>query len=81
MTTTTTAKKLPDYLAFVPIQRTGQPTKYAKVGVGFTYRNGSIGLLYDAIALSGQIVLVGIDDELPETVSYGAPSGSSSSGR
>jgi hypothetical protein len=68
-----TTKKRPDYLAFVPIQRAGQPPKFAKVGVGFTYRNRSIGLLYDAIPLSGQIVLVGIDDQLPEAVSYGPP--------
>ena len=67
------AKKRPDYLAYVPIRRTGQPPKYAKVGVGFTYKNGSIGLLYDAVPLSGQIVLVGIDDGLPEAVSHGAP--------
>jgi hypothetical protein len=73
MTDTKPARKRPDYLALAPITRDGHPPKLARIGVAFNYKNGSIGVLYDAVPLAGQILLVGIDDDLPETVSYGAP--------
>lgn len=73
MTESNNTKKRPDYIAYAAIERSGQPPKFARIGVGFTYKNGSIGLLYDAIPLSGQLIVVDIDDELPATVSYGSP--------
>ena len=69
-------KKRPDYLAYAVHSQGGDlGPKYIRIGVGFTYRNGSIGVIYDAIPLSGQIVLLGIDQEAkPTALSYGHPS-------
>ena len=69
-------KKRPDYLAYAVHSQGGElGPKYLRIGVGFTYRNGSIGVIYDAIPLSGQIVLLGIDQEAkPTAISYGHPS-------
>jgi hypothetical protein len=74
-TTTENAKKRPDYLAYAVHSQGGAAgPKYTRIGVGFTYRNGSIGVMYDAIPLSGQIVLLGIDqEEKPTAISYGHP--------
>jgi hypothetical protein len=66
-------KKRPDYIAFVPRQRSGQSPQYVRIGVGFTYKNGSIGVLYDAIPLAGQIILLAMDAEKPSVLSYGSP--------
>src|SRR5262249_37700181 len=44
-----------------------------RAGCAFTYRNGSIGVLFDLTPLAGQIVLVGIDDGQPEGVLFGHP--------
>jgi hypothetical protein len=65
--------KKPDYIAYVPRPRSGQAPHYVRIGVGFIYKNGSIGVLYDAIPLAGQIVLLGIDADKPATISYGSP--------
>ncbi len=72
---TGTAKKRPDYLAYAVHSQGGAAgPKYTRIGVGFIYRNGSIGIMYDAIPLSGQIVLLDIDqEEKPTAVSYGSP--------
>lgn len=72
---TTTAKKRPDYVAYIPVpSRTdGQPPRLIRAGCGFTYKNGSIGVLYDLTPLSGQVILVGIDDDAPEQMLYGRP--------
>jgi hypothetical protein len=69
------AKKRPDYLAYAAGSQGGAAgPKYTRIGVGFTYKNGSIGVMYDAIPLSGQIVLLGIDqEEKPTAISYGHP--------
>ncbi len=74
-TNTNTGKKRPDYLAYAIHSLGGAAgPKYTRIGVGFTYKNGSIGVMYDAIPLSGQIVLLGIDqEEKPTAVSYGHP--------
>jgi hypothetical protein len=71
----TKATKKPNYVAYsVHSQGGAAGPKYTRIGVGFTYRNGSIGVMYDAIPLSGQIVLLGIDqEEKPTAVSYGHP--------
>ena len=69
------SKKRPDYLAYAVYSQGGDlGPKYVRIGVGFTYKNGSIGVIYDAIPLSGQIVLLGIDqEEKPAALSYGHP--------
>jgi hypothetical protein len=69
------AKKRPDYLAYAVVsQGNNAGPKYTRIGVGFTYKNGSIGVIYDAIPLAGQIVLLGIDQEdKPTAISYGQP--------
>jgi hypothetical protein len=71
--TTGKGKKRPDYLAFAVRPQAGGGPKYIRIGVGFTYKNGSIGVMYDATPLSGQIVLLGPDGAKPATLSYGAP--------
>lgn len=75
MTTDTTAKKRPDYIAFIPqpSRLTGQPPRLVRAGCAFTYKNGGIGLLFDLVPLSGQVILVGIDDPQPESILYGHP--------
>lgn len=74
-TTTRPAKKRPDYIAFIPqpSRATGQPPRLIRAGCAFTYKNGSIGVLYDLTPLSGQIILVGIDDEQPGQILFGHP--------
>lgn len=73
MTDTKATKKRPDYLALAPIRRDGRPPLLARIGVGFNYRNGSIGVLYDGTPLSGHILLVGTDDEPPQAVNHSHP--------
>ena len=70
------AKKRPDYLAYAVLSQSNNAgPKYIRIGVGFTYKNGSIGVMYDATPLSGQIVLLGIDQQdKPTAISYGHPS-------
>src|SRR5436305_15271815 len=71
----TTSRKRPDFIAYaVRTQGENAGPKYTRIGVGFNLKNGGISVLYDAIPLSGQIVLLGIDqDEQPAAVSYGSP--------
>src|SRR5271156_2408011 len=70
----TTSKRRPDFIAYaVRSQAENAGPKYTRIGVGFTYKNGGIGIMYDAIPLSGQIVLVAPDAEKPTAVSYGSP--------
>jgi hypothetical protein len=68
-------KKRPEYLAYAVHSQGGSAgPKYTRIGVGFTNRNQSISVMYDAIPLSGQIVLLGIDqEEKPSAISYGHP--------
>ncbi|MBA4068168.1 MAG: hypothetical protein C0501_31605 [Isosphaera sp.] len=75
MTTTQSAKKRPDYIAFIPqpSRVTGQPPRLIRAGCAFTYKNGSIGVLFDLTPLAGQVVLVGIDDEQPDRIQFGHP--------
>ena len=74
-TTPPTAKHKPDYVAYVPVPSrvTGEPPRLVRAGCAFTYRNGAIGVLYDLVPLSGQLILVGIDDEHPESILFGHP--------
>ena len=65
-------KKRPDYLAFA-VRPNGQGPRYTRIGMAFANRNGGYSVMYDAVPLSGQIVLIGIDDDKPSTLSYGAP--------
>jgi hypothetical protein len=68
-------KKHTDYVAYAVVSQGGAAgPKYTRIGVGFIYKNGSIGVIYDAIPLSGQIVLLGTDqEEKPTAISYGHP--------
>ena len=70
---TTNAKRKPDYLAFAVRSVSGQGPHYTRIGVGFNHKNGGIGVMYDAVPLSGQIVLIEPDAEKPSTISYGEP--------
>lgn len=45
---TTNVRKKPDYAAY-SLHVTSEGTSWTRVGVGFTYKNGGIGILYDAI--------------------------------
>jgi hypothetical protein len=74
-TETAAAKKRPDYAAYaVYSQGENAGPKYTRIGVGFNYKNGNIGVIYDATPLSGQIVLLGLDQEQkPTAISYGHP--------
>lgn len=71
--TTTTNRRKPDYLAFAVRPASGQAPVYIRIGVAFNHRNGGIGVMYDAVPLSGQIVLIETDVEKPGTLSYGTP--------
>ena len=60
------AKKRPDYIAHAVVPGGGdRATQFVRIGVGFALRNGGISLLTDAVALSGHVVLVDIDGDLP----------------
>lgn len=39
--------------------------------MGFNLRNGGISVLYDAVPLSGRIVLLGLDQDKPAVIGYG----------
>ena len=71
----TTSKKRPDFIAYaVRTQAENAGPKYTRIGVGFNLRNGGVSVLYDAIPLSGQIVLLDMGaDEKPTAISYGSP--------
>jgi hypothetical protein len=70
----TSAKRRPDFIAFtVRSQGNNAGPKYTRIGVGFTLKNGGVSVLYDAIPLSGQIVLIDTDAEKPGTLSYSHP--------
>ena len=70
----TTTRRKPDYLAFAVRPVSGASPNYTRIGVGFIHKNGGIGVMYDAIPLSGQIVLIAPDAEKPANLSYGTPS-------
>lgn len=72
---TTTSKKRPDYVAYIPQpgRQTGQPPRLIRAGIAFTYRNGGIGVLYDLIPLGGQVILVGLDDPTPTAIPANPP--------
>jgi hypothetical protein len=71
--TNTSTRRKPDYLVFAVRPVSGQAPHYTRIGVGFNHKNGGIGVMYDAIPLSGQIVLISPDSEKPATISYGSP--------
>src|SRR4051794_28333665 len=59
-------KKRPDFIAHAVIQGSGETkTRFIRIGVGFALKNGGTSILTDGIALSGHLILVGIDDEIP----------------
>jgi hypothetical protein len=64
MTEQKPAKKRPDYVAHA-VAPDGNGYRFIRIGVGFNLKNGGVSLLTDAAALSGHVLLVGIDDELP----------------
>jgi hypothetical protein len=72
---TTKTRRSPDFIAFaVRTQGNNAGPKYTRIGVGFNLKNGGVSVLYDAIPLSGQIVLLGLDSESkPTAISYGSP--------
>jgi hypothetical protein len=57
---TTTTKRKPDYAVY-SLHTTGDGTRWTRIGVGFTYKNGGIGVLYDAIPLNNRIHLRELD--------------------
>jgi hypothetical protein len=69
----TSPKRKPDYLAYAVRSVSGEGPHYTRIGVAFSHKNGGIGVMYDAIPLSGQIVLIEPDAEKPSTISYGHP--------
>ena len=71
----TTTKKRPDFIAYaVRTQAENAGPKYTRIGVGFNLKNGGVSVLYDAVPLSGQIVLLDLGtDEKPQAISYGSP--------
>lgn len=66
-------KRKPDFIAHAVRPQAGTGPKYTRIGVGFNLKNGGISVLYDAVPLSGQIVLLALDAEKPATISYGSP--------
>jgi hypothetical protein len=70
---TTSTKRRPDYLAYAVRSVSGEGPHYTRIGVGFSHKNGGLGVMYDAVPLSGQIVLIEPDAEKPATISYGHP--------
>lgn len=74
MTDNAPAKRRPDYVAYaVKSKGANEGPAYTRIGVGFSLKNGGVSVLYDGFPLRGQIVLIGIDDEEPGTISYGSP--------
>lgn len=66
MTEQKPAKKRPDYTAHAVVPGGGDtPTRFIRIGVGFNLKNGGVSLLTDAAPLSGHVILVDIDGELP----------------
>lgn len=74
---TAPAKKRPDYIAYIPQpgRAAGQPPRLVRAGCAFTYKNGSIGVLFDLTPLAGQLVLAAIDAEPPAEVRTTPPVG------
>jgi hypothetical protein len=68
-------KKTLDFIAFaVRSHGDNAGPKYTRIGVGFNLKKGDISVLFDAIPLSGQIVLLDRDnDAKPTAISYGSP--------
>jgi hypothetical protein len=68
-------KKSLDFIAYaVRSQGENAGPKYTRIGVGFNQKKGGISVLFDAIPLSGQIVLLDKDhDSKPTAISYGSP--------
>ncbi len=68
-------KKRPDFIAFaVRSQGDNAGPKFTRIGVGFNLKKGGVSVLYDAIPLSGQIVLLDRDSDVkPTAISYGTP--------
>ena len=57
-----------------PLSGRQRRPEYTRIGVGFDLKNGGISVLYDAVPLSGQIVLLDIaTDEKPTAISYSSP--------
>ena len=54
--TNTTARRKPDYAAY-SLHTTGDSTKWTRIGVGFSNKNGGISILYDAIPQGHRIHL------------------------
>lgn len=76
MTEQKPAKKRPDYTAHAVVPGSGDtPTRFIRIGVGFNLKNGGVSVLTDAAALSGHVILVGIDGEPPALngFKHGAP--------
>ena len=69
----TTTRRRPDYLAYAVRSVSGKGPHYTRIGVAFHHKNGGLGVMYDAIPLSGQIVLIEPDAEKPAVLSYGHP--------
>ena len=55
-TNTDTKRNKPDYAAY-SLHTSSDGTKWTRIGVAFTYKNGGIGILYDAIPRDHRIHL------------------------
>jgi hypothetical protein len=75
MTNETAKKRRPDYLAYAVIP--GNETSFVRVGVGFTLKNDGVSVLTDALALSGHLILVDIDGEVPSLNGFSHSDGTS----
>ncbi len=54
--TNTTTKRKPDYAAY-SLKTTSEGTHWTRIGVAFVYKNGGIGVLYDAVPQDNRILL------------------------
>ena len=70
---TNTAKKRPDYVAFAVRPQANSGPKYTRIGVAFATKNGGFSVLYDAVPLSGHVILLATDADKPATLSHGHP--------
>ena len=73
--TNTTKKRRPDFLAYAVVP--GNETKFTRIGVGFRLKNDGVSVLTDALTLSGHIILVEIDGELPSLNGFSHSTGAS----
>lgn len=74
MTEQTTITKKPSHIAYaVRAQGGNVGPLYTKIGVAFPTKSGGFSVMYDAMPLRPQIVLIEPDADKPAEISYGPP--------